>query len=779
MNKIITLFSLCILWSTYAYAQPANDLCTGAIPATFVGGSLCVTASTLPFSTDGTTDSGLDNVCQTASVGLDQFFTWTATSTSLYWNSYTPGNPGVTIYSNSGTVAAPACGTEIICSSTFTQALLTGWAIGDNLIIQIYDFGTSVSDVGFCLDEGCTVPLNDDCAGAIPITQSIDNSCNNALTGQTNECASTSVENFCGGGGEVWYTFTSDASGSPLTIETSNLSTSGPSLPTATVVTVYSGGCGGFVAFDACDFSPLSFTPTPSTTYHFTVELRDVNNLQVTGDFDVCFYPDPCAVTGPPANDTCASATPIAISSDISCANALTNQTTTCATLDGSNNCGGGEEVWYTFTGGLQQLAIETSNLTGPNGAVNAVITLYDGSGGCLVGWPFIDCQFNKIVFSPTVGTTYFLSVELRNVGNITVEGGFDVCVYECPPPLNDACASATTMIISPDNTCANGLTNQTSLCSSLAPENNCGGGSEVWYTFTGGAEPLRILVNNITGPDLPENAVVTLYDGTGGCTVGWTFLSCQFNDILFTPTPGTVYFFSVEFRDAGNFSVEGFFDVCVYECPAPANDACASATPIVVSPDFSCANGLTGESNECSTPAAENNCGGSPEVWYAFTGGANVTNIDVSNIAGIDLPTTSLVTLYDATSGCTVGWSFISCQFNSISFTPTPGTSYVFSVELRDAANFGVYGSFDVCVWEDACPPDFEGANQLSGPINTMVDYETNGIISSDQVIGPAAQIDYDSRTEINLLPNFEIQLGAVFDAFIDGCNGGSGGNQ
>ena len=33
------------------------------------------------------------------------------------------------------------------------ETLLVGWDIGDNLIIQIYDYGTSVSDVAFCLEE--------------------------------------------------------------------------------------------------------------------------------------------------------------------------------------------------------------------------------------------------------------------------------------------------------------------------------------------------------------------------------------------------------------------------------------------------------------------------------------------------------------------------------------------------------------------------------------------------------------------------------------------------
>ena len=127
---------------------PANDTLAGAIPITpSAQGTGCTQAGfTLNFSTDGTTDSGLDNTCNNTDTGLDQFFTWTATTTGLLWNDAAPGNPGITIRDTSGN--------EITCAGTFAgdDTILTGWNIGDELIIQIYDYGTSVSDVAFCLE---------------------------------------------------------------------------------------------------------------------------------------------------------------------------------------------------------------------------------------------------------------------------------------------------------------------------------------------------------------------------------------------------------------------------------------------------------------------------------------------------------------------------------------------------------------------------------------------------------------------------------------------------
>lgn len=57
------------------------------------------------------------------------------------------------------------------------------------------------------------------------------------------------------------------------------------------------------------------------------------------------------------------------------------------------------------------------------------------------------------------------------------------------------------------------------------------------------------------------------------------------------------------------------------------------------------------------------------------------------------------------------------------------------------------------------------------------IADYETSGIITSNQLIGSSARVDYDAAVEINLNFPFHVNAGAVFEAFIDGCNQGDGG--
>ena len=82
-----------------------------------------------------------------------------------------------------------------------------------------------------------------------------------------------------------------------------------------------------------------------------------------------------------------------------------------------------------------------------------------------------------------------------------------------------------------------------------------------------------------------------------------------------------------------------------------------------------------------------------------------------------------------------------------------------------------------------DPCPANYSGANALTGTengnggLNMNGDFETDGEIESTQIIN-SGNIDYDSGTSILLNPGFETNPNANFDAFIDGCNNGAGGN-
>lgn len=86
----------------------------------------------------------------------------------------------------------------------------------------------------------------------------------------------------------------------------------------------------------------------------------------------------------------------------------------------------------------------------------------------------------------------------------------------------------------------------------------------------------------------------------------------------------------------------------------------------------------------------------------------------------------------------------------------------------ILDGIGMGIINDDD-----NSCPTDYAGPNALTGTETGTADYETDGIIESTQIIDATAIVDYDSATEINLNAEFEVVLGAVFTAFIDGCGG------
>ena len=158
-------------WVMVTFTMPIEgDNIVTAVPITpSAAGTGCDTVGfTLNFSSDGTTDSGLDGSCNNSNTGLDKFFTWTATTDALLFNDAEPGNPGI--------VVRDLAGNEISCAETFAadDSILSGWAIGDDLIIQIYDFGTSVSDVAFCLEE-FSMPETPNCAENLSPTDGATN----------------------------------------------------------------------------------------------------------------------------------------------------------------------------------------------------------------------------------------------------------------------------------------------------------------------------------------------------------------------------------------------------------------------------------------------------------------------------------------------------------------------------------------------------------------------------------------------------------------------------
>ncbi len=165
-----------------------------------------------------------------------------------------------------------------------------------------------------------------------------------------------------------------------------------------------------------------------------------------------------------------------------------------------------------------------------------------------------------------------------------------------------------------------------------------------------------------------------------------------------------------------------------------------------------------------------------------------------------IDVPTPpggfcndgTLYTFSENATLCTAGAGTTETYSWTVS---TGGTTVATGTNASENFSFSTVGSHDIelCVvglscevncattsinvedCDGGCPPEFTQANgnQITGTQTSNFDYETDGSIESDQVIEDPSMVDYDSALDILMKPGFEVQLGAVFHAFIDGCGG------
>ncbi len=388
MKKILLLllFFTLLYLPNQSFAQPANDLCAGAIPITpSAEGTGCgVVTFTLPFTSDGTTDSGVPTVCSTP--GLDHWFTWTATSPGLTFSSQSPGNPGIAVFANCADAAA---GSDIACVGTFSNGTLLGWTIGDNLIIQIYDFSGSFSDVAFCLEEftPSPPPANNDCANAQPVGVNPDLSCTTTVAGTIESAtASGEDESTCSGteDDDVWFSFVATATSH--TISLINIANGTTDL----YHSVWSGTCGSLTNILCSD--PNTSTAnglTIGTTYLLRVYSWTATTGQTT-DFDVCIGTLPA----PPVNNACGGAITITNGSSVTeNTSSATNieALTACSGGGGGGDCNAGGTgtinfglgVWYKYTStGAEAITASTDN---PGTTFDTEIQVFTGACGGLV----------------------------------------------------------------------------------------------------------------------------------------------------------------------------------------------------------------------------------------------------------------------------------------------------------------------------------------------------------------------------------------------------------
>ncbi|WP_027878757.1 T9SS type A sorting domain-containing protein [Mesoflavibacter zeaxanthinifaciens] len=465
-------------------------------------GSTCDTSAytfSYDFST-GVSDSGTSSTCGSTST-FDMFFSWTATSDALIWNDG-GSNPGVAVYDTSGN--------QIDCLGTYaaTNAQLSGWSIGDDLIIQVYDFGTTgANPVSFCLAEFTLPdpPANDECGDAIALTVNEDLSCGEITSATVLGATDSGLTNSTCSGTEnddVWFTFVATAESHQVSI--SNVVGSYSDM--YHVVYDGSAGCGSLGAALTCSDSNTSTTSglTPGNTYYVQVYTYASNSYDTT--FDICIGTPP----PPPANDDCSGAIVITESADDSCSNAVSGTTSSATNTADYSSCSTFyNDVWYEFTPATTGIYYIERTLT--SGTSSTYISLWSGTCGALTQVNS-GCYSTALSESLTAGTTYLISVSTYYTGEVD----FDLCVYPAPaPPANDECPDAVELTVEgeiadlPSATQIPGTILGATDSGITAPAGTAN--DDVWYSFVATASQINIDVTD------DFDGVIQLFSGACG----------------------------------------------------------------------------------------------------------------------------------------------------------------------------------------------------------------------------------------------------------------------
>lgn len=194
------------------------------------------------------------------------------------------------------------------------------------------------------------------------------------------------------------------------------------------------------------------------------------------------------------------------------------------------------------------------------------------------------------------------------------------------------------------------------------------------------------------------------------------------------------------------------------FTCSAAENIQTAG---IYTAPDIKC----IGASHSDATGA----------IWYEYTPTANGLLDVYSCNGGIDTrlwiyrgTCSNLTVIGQSDDVCPMGTGLNNWASEVLDIPVINGESIYLEWDDRwSTSGFDWHLDFEA----EVCTSSYSGMTQLTGVQSVDADYEASGIIDSDQLIGTNTIVDYDSGSEVNLLEGFEVQLGAIFQAFIDGC--------
>ncbi len=395
LGKVLLLPVAVVMLSTAtALAQPANDLCSGAIVVTC---GQTVTGNTTTATIDQTPDCNM----VFPRYGVWYRFQGTGQTVTLSTcSSATNYDTQIGVYSGSCTALTCVAGNNNFCGRqsqvTFTSAPGTTYFI---LVTGVVDARGAFSLSVTC--TGSVVVPNDACSGAVAVTcgQTVTGS----TTGATADAVGTCVTTLNTAPG-VWYSLVGNGG-------TATVSLCGSSYDTK--VGVFSGTCAALVCVagndDFCSLqSQVSFSTVSGTTYYILV----TGFSTASGNFTMAVT---CTAPPPPAGDpACVAATPLV------CGSSVTGTTTGGTVNTALGTCGTSLITapgrWHTlFVPNSGSVTVTTCNAGSNYDTKLGVFSGTCANLACIGGNDDAACSFSNlrstVTFTAVGGTTYRIYV--------------------------------------------------------------------------------------------------------------------------------------------------------------------------------------------------------------------------------------------------------------------------------------------------------------------------------------------------------------------------------
>lgn len=711
------------------FAQPSNDECDFATQLTPSGDLSCT--SSIHGTVLDATASSQSNSCSINYDDDDVWYKFTATgpthkvtlsnisgsSTDMYFAVY--ANPCASI------------GTQILCSDN-NSANLAALTTGQEYFIRVY---TKTSAPGqntqfdICVTTPPAIPVNNECASAIPLFVNPSSVCDSTDLGTINGATASTQANSCSGTvyHDVWYSFVATQTAQYVTLAPENES------PTDYFHAVYAGSCASPGTALRCS-DPNSSTVTgliPGNTYFVRVYTTIAIPEGIVSDFSICIGTPPT----PPVNDECINAINLTVNDDFNCAvttsgtvlNALqSNQAYTCpdytyVTAD--------DDVWYKFTATRTTHSLYVFNLGGD--APHVTYSVYFGNCTSL-GSPIL-CNYSyspetSLLTNLVIGHEYLVRI-FSTEDDGPHSSTFSLCIGSEPRPANDECTGSTDIGVNALNSCSGTSVSAGIQYATLSPDNTgCAttDNADTWFKFTA-SDTGHVI--NLSGQYLnsADHLEYDVYAGTCGNFTSTLLCNAKYANQLNQLTAGEVYYIRLH----GTSGVNGYpTSFCIRTVNnRENNDECSNATLIGVNEDLVCDTIFTG-SFHTATPSATPTNGASQDddVWVKFkaTSGSHAISI-------VDNANSSLYFDLFFYKNCNDVLHFDVSYYTHSYILSNLIADSTYYIRISTAhASVILPDNFELCIKNAQVPPNDECSNATILPVNpsNSCDIITSGTI-------------------------------------------------